>query len=60
MYNTDSKRTAKVKTTFQVLERGYLTACFCFATGAPGISKEEIFFESLFSVSVTSLLIAAL
>jgi hypothetical protein len=44
MYNTESKRTAKVKTTFEVLERGYLTASFCFATGAPGIFKEGIFF----------------
>jgi hypothetical protein len=43
--NTESKRVAKVKTTFEALERGYLTALFCFATGAPGISKKGIFFS---------------
>jgi hypothetical protein len=42
--NTERKWTAKVKNTFEVLERGHLTAFFRFATGAPGISKEGIFF----------------
>jgi len=43
--NTESKRKVKVKNTSEVLERGYITAFFCFATGAPGISKEGIFFS---------------
>jgi hypothetical protein len=43
--NTESKRTAKVKNMFEVLERGHLTAFFRFATGAPGISKEGFFFS---------------
>jgi hypothetical protein len=42
MYNTESKGTAKVKTMFEVLERGYLTASIG-AIGAPGIFKERIF-----------------
>jgi len=51
MYNTESKRTAKVKTTFEVLERGYLTASFCFAIGVPGIFKEGIFLVTLLRIS---------
>jgi hypothetical protein len=60
MYNTESKRTAKVKTTFEVLERGYLTVSFCFEIGVPGIFKEGIFFSHSSPYQSFLLLIAAL
>jgi len=51
MYNAESKRIAKVKTTFEVLERGYLGVFRVYDRGARDIQKGR-FFWLLFYVSV--------